>query len=186
MTDYEPIRLSREVNGLQIPAGTPVVLEEGTEVRITQSLGGTYTVTTDIGLIRIAGKDADALGKDPTENAEIDTTPKDEAKTKEEVEVQVWEQLRTVYDPEIPVDVVELGLVYDCKVVPLSEGSHKVSVTMTLTAPGCGMGDVLRLDAETKIGSLSAVSITEVNLVVDPPWNPALMSDAARLQLGMF
>ena len=189
-----PIRLSRECPAILIPSGTKLLLEEGTEVVIHQSLGGTYTVATDEGqLVRILGKDADALGL-PVET----TPPAEPAKTVDpgpstasgppDTEKMIWDQLRSVYDPEIPVNVVELGLIYEMKVVPPKEegAGKRVEVTMTLTAPGCGMGDVLKADAEMKIQGVPGVEEVDVKMVVDPPWTPARMSEAARLQLGMF
>jgi probable FeS assembly SUF system protein SufT len=176
--------LTRACEAIQIPSGERMLLEAGTGVRITQSLGGTYTVITDEGyLARIAGKDAGALGLERVAStAEEAEAPLDAS----ELEQRVWDELRTVYDPEIPVNVVDLGLVYLCQVTPLPEGGYSVKVNMTLTAPGCGMGDVLRLDAQNKIRSLQGVKDMQVEIVVDPPWDRSLMSEAAKLQLGMF
>lgn len=180
------IKVHRDVDAVEIPAGTKIALEKDSEVWITQSLGGTYTVRTNLGfLVRIDGKDADALGLEVTAG-DVESDPDAPPKNKEEAEKRVWAELANVYDPEIPVNVVELGLVYECKAHPLSDTTYKASVTMTLTAPGCGMGDVLRHDAETRIAALPGVTVAEVNMVVDPPWNPSLMSEAARLQLGMM
>jgi probable FeS assembly SUF system protein SufT len=193
MSESGTIKLKRDCEAVQIPAGTRTVLPAGSEVFITQSLGGTYTVSTYLGLARIAGKDADALGLENagtpggTASDAAGPGPAPAAAASEaEVEKAVWDQLRTVYDPEIPVNIVDLGLVYLCRLTPNAEGGFKVEVTMTLTAPGCGMGDILRNDAHAKIAALSGVKETEVKLVVEPPWSPALMSEAARLQLGMF
>ncbi len=176
--------LTRACEAIQIPSGERMLLEAGTGVRITQSLGGTYTVMTDEGyLARIAGKDADALGLEPTAaSPEEAAAPLDSS----ELEQRVWHQLRTVYDPEIPVNVVDLGLVYLCQVTSLPEGGHGVKVNMALTAPGCGMGDVLRLDAQNKIRGLPGVKDVQVEIVMDPPWDRSRMSEAAKLQLGMF
>jgi probable FeS assembly SUF system protein SufT len=189
-----PIRLSRECPAILIPSGTKMLLEEGTQVVIHQSLGGTYTVATDEGqLVRILGKDADALGlpvESPpaAEPAKTGDPAPPTASGPPDTEKMIWDQLRTVYDPEIPVNVVELGLIYEMKVVePKEEGAGKrVEVVMTLTAPGCGMGDVLKADAEMKIQGVPGVEEVDVKMVVDPPWTPARMSEAARLQLGMF
>jgi probable FeS assembly SUF system protein SufT len=176
--------LTRACEAIQIPSGEPMLLAAGTGVRITQSLGGTYTVMTDEGyLARIAGKDADALG---LESAVFQTQEDAAPLEGPELEQRVWEQLRTVFDPEIPVNVVDLGLVYLCELTPLAEGGHSVKVNMTLTAPGCGMGDVLRLDAQNKIRNLPGVKDVQVEIVVDPPWERSRMSEAAKLQLGMF
>jgi probable FeS assembly SUF system protein SufT len=186
MTSNDPIKISRDIEAVEIPAGTRMTLEKDSEVWITQSLGGSYTVRTNLGfLARISGNDADALGLEKTADEEANKADKAPA-TKEDVEKRIWEELANVYDPEIPVNVVDLGLIYECKVHPLSEGTYKVAITMTLTAPGCGMGDVLRQDAETRIAGLPGVTVSEVNMVIDPPWNPSLMSEAARLQLGMM
>jgi probable FeS assembly SUF system protein SufT len=158
-------------------------LKAGTNVLITQALGGSYTVTTPEGyMVRIADRDADALGKEVTKAPERPAgAPVDAAA----IEEMVWDQLRTCYDPEIPANIVDLGLVYGCRVVPNGEG-HVVEVTMTLTAPGCGMGDILKADVERKVMTIPGVTQANVEVVVEPPWNPGMMSEAARLQLGMF
>ncbi len=175
--------LRRPCEVVQIPSGERMTLPAGTPVRITQSLGGMYTVVTEDGyMVRIDGKDADALGKEATAATQAETPA---AATAEELEKQVWEQLKTIYDPEIPVNVVELGLVYVCQVTPV-EGGFAVTVQMSLTAPGCGMGDVLRLDAQSKIRKLAGVKDVQVEIVMDPPWDRSRMSEAAKLQLGMF
>ena len=192
-TPHEPIRLSRECAAVLVPSGAKVMLEEGTEVVIHQSLGGTYTVVTDEGqMARISVRDADAMGL-PVEPAPgTETAAGGDASAPAsgppDTEKMIWDQLRTVYDPEIPVNVVELGLVYEMKVLPPKEegAGNRVEVTMTLTAPGCGMGDVLKADAEMKIQGVPGVEEVEVKMVVEPPWTPARMSEAARLQLGMF
>jgi len=184
MNTKEVITLRRDCEAIMIPSGEPLMLPAGMKVRITQSLGGTYTVTTDHGyMVRIAAKDVDALGLEVTESEAAETSaPVDP----NELEKIIWEQMRTVYDPEIPVNVVDLGLVYSCKVMPLPEGGNKAEVTMTLTAPGCGMGGVLKMDAESKIRSLPGIKEVDVQVVVDPPWNPGMMSEAAKLELGML
>ena len=186
---YEPITLSRDCPAIQIPSGDPITLPGGTRVRVTQAQGGTYTVMTTQGyLARIAEKDADALGE---ELAPAPAAPVTEPETSTplegpELKQRVWEQLKTIYDPEIPVNVVELGLVYLCQITPLPEGGSKVKVQMTLTAPGCGMGDVLRRDADQKIRSIPGAKDVDVEIVLDPPWDQSRMSEAARLQLGFF
>lgn len=184
MNTKDIITLSRDCEAILIPSGEKFMLPAGTRVRITQSLGGTYTVTTDHGyMVRIASKDVDALGLEvATSESAQDLAPADPA----ELEKMIWEQMRTVYDPEIPVNVVDLGLVYSCKVTPLPAGGNKAEVTMTLTAPGCGMGGVLQMDAESKIRSLPGINEVDVQVVVDPPWNPSMMSEAAKLELGML
>ena len=177
----EPIKLSRDCEAIQIPGGTKIQLPKGLQVRIAQSLGGNYTVTTDEGyIVQIAGKDADAIGKElPKTQAESHDAPLDQL---------VLEQLKTCYDPEIPINIVDLGLVYECKVAPLSnpEGGNRVDVKMTLTAPGCGMGEVLKRDAQTKIERLPGVKEVSVELVWEPAWDQSRMSDAAKLKLGLM
>jgi probable FeS assembly SUF system protein SufT len=187
---FEPITLTRACDAVQIPSGEPLTLPAGTRVRVTQSLGGTYTVMTTQGyMARIAGKDADALGEEshvaesPTA---IDQTAEGPPLEGAELEKKVWDQLRTIYDPEIPVNVVDLGLVYLCQVTPEPEGGSKIKVQMTLTAPGCGMGDVLRRDAAHKIRNIPGVKDVDVEIVLDPPWDRSRMSEAAALQLGLF
>jgi len=184
----EMVTTTRTVEAVEIPYGTKVMLPQGTEVRITQSLGGTYTVMTEDGyMVRVADKDADALGKTPgAQTAPVPAAESSGPITREDLEKRVWGELETVFDPEIPVNVVELGLVYECAVTPLGENSYKVDVKMTLTAPGCGMGDVLKEEAEQKIAALPCVKEVWVEMVVDPPWDPSRMSDAARLQLNML
>jgi probable FeS assembly SUF system protein SufT len=182
----EPIKLSRDLEAVGIPSGEKMALPAGTEVRVMQSLGGTYTLMTDLGyMVRIDGKDADAIGQEVARPSSQPGSPA-VAGGPAEVERLVWDQLRTVYDPEIPVNVVELGLIYSCKVTPLPGGGNKVDVVMTLTAPGCGMGDVLREDAKSKILSVPGVKEASVEMVIEPPWNPDMMSEAAKLELGMM
>ncbi len=184
METNEPIILSRDCEAIQIPSGQKVSLSAGTRVRVTQALGGSYTVTTDQGyLVRIANKDADAIGREAeASQAERLTAPAGPV----DLEKLVWDQLKTCFDPEIPVNIVDLGLVYHCQVTHLPEGGNKVDVKFTLTAPGCGMGQVLKDDMESKILSLSGVKEVGVEVVLDPPWDQSMMSDAAKLQLGMI
>jgi probable FeS assembly SUF system protein SufT len=182
---HEPITLARDCEAIQIPSGTKMVLPAGTIVMITQSLGDTYTVTTDHGyMVRIAGKDADAMGLERSESAAAGAAPAPQSR--EELEKLVWEQLRTCYDPEIPVNIVELGLVYECKLTELPEGAYRVEIKLTLTAPGCGMGGVLAADAESKIRALPGIREANVEIVFEPAWNPSMMTEAARLELGML
>src|SRR5207237_10140959 len=170
------IVLARDSQATQIPSGAKVTLPGGTRVTITQSLGGQFTVTTDEGgLFRIAGEDADALGERATTATPMILGPFEEE--------QVWEQLRTVFDPEIPVNLVDLGLIYRCQAVPLPDGGQRVEITMSMTAPGCGMGDVLKEDVRRKVQSVPGVGDVEVEVVWEPPWDASRMSDAARLQL---
>ena len=184
MKTNEPIILSRDCEAIQIPSGQKVKLPAGSRVTVTQSLGGSYTVTTDQGyLVRIANKDADAIGEEAeASQAERLTAAAGPA----DLEKLVWDQLKTCFDPEIPVNIVDLGLVYHCQVTPLPDGGNKVDVKFTLTAPGCGMGQVLKGDMESKILSLSGVKDVDVEVVFDPPWDPSKMSDAAKLQLGFM
>jgi probable FeS assembly SUF system protein SufT len=173
------IVLARDCPATQIPSGTPAVLPKGMQVAITQSLGGQFTVTTDQGgLYRIAAEDADALGERAPAAAQ---PPANEGPFEEE---QVWEQLKTVFDPEIPVNLVDLGLIYRCEAVPLPDGGYRVEIAMSMTAPGCGMGDVLKEDVRRKIQSVPGVREVQVDVVWDPPWDASRMSDAAKLQLG--
>jgi probable FeS assembly SUF system protein SufT len=183
MVVNEAIILGRDCEAIKIPSGVKLTLSAGTQVRITQALGGTYTVTTETGLlVQIAGKDADAIGQ------EIVPSPTGSAggMAEEPIEKLVWNQLKTCFDPEISVNIVDLGLVYHCGVTPLAEGGNKVEVRFTLTAPGCGMGDVLRRDIESKLRSVPGVIETNIQVVFDPPWNASLMSEAAKLQLGLL
>ncbi|HEU5249676.1 MAG TPA: putative Fe-S cluster assembly protein SufT [Thermoanaerobaculia bacterium] len=172
---------TREVTASEIPAGTKFTIPAGTPLSITQSLGGSFTVMMPMGyLARIDGKDADAIGEEPPE--ELDEA----AAAGRSVEDLAWDQLRTCYDPEIPVNIVDLGLVYSCKVTPLPEGGNRVDVKFTLTAPGCGMGDVLRDDIRQKLLTIPGVKDADVQVLFDPPWSMNMMSDAAKLQLGMM
>lgn len=177
----EPVTLIRDVKAIIIPAGESITLREGTEGFITQALGGSFTIYVEGNLFRISGGDADALGKDPVPPPAVPDNATDE-----DIEAVIWDQLGTCYDPEIPVDIVNLGLVYRCTVMPLGNGQRSVSVDMTLTAPGCGMGDVLVQDAREKIAVIPTVSDVTVELVFDPPWNVGMMSEEARLQTGMM
>jgi probable FeS assembly SUF system protein SufT len=184
MREHEPITITRDCEAIQIPNGTKMVLPAGTAVYITQSLGDTYTVTTDHGyMVRIAGKDADAIGLEKTAAA---PAVAEGPQAPEDLEKLVWDQLRTCYDPEIPVNIVDLGLVYQCSVVPAEGGGYRAEVKITLTAPGCGMGGVLAADAQAKIGALPGIKDANIEVVFEPQWNPSMMSEAARLELGMM
>ncbi|MDJ0750951.1 MAG: putative Fe-S cluster assembly protein SufT [Woeseiaceae bacterium] len=177
----EPVTLIRDVSAIIIPVGESVTLREGTEGFITQALGGSFTIYVEGNLFRISGADADALGKEPVPPPAIPNNATDK-----DIENVIWEQLKTCYDPEIPVDIVNLGLVYRCELRPLGNGERSVEVDMTLTAPGCGMGDVLVQDAREKIAVVPTVAEVRVELVFDPPWNVGMMSDEARLQTGLM
>ncbi|ALJ56863.1 hypothetical protein AMD24_00698 [Candidatus Xiphinematobacter sp. Idaho Grape] len=178
MNSSQETQLLRDCDAIQIPSGNPLVLPQGTSVIITQMLGGTFTVATNAGLVRIEERDADALG---WEKANLETEMVEGGPTEE----AVWNQLRTVFDPEIPVNIVDLGLVYDCQVI--SKGAEKIQVLvkMTLTAPGCGMGPAIAADAKTKILAINGVEDAEVELVWDPPWNQGMISEAGRMKLGL-
>ena len=177
----EPFTLSRDVKAIIIPAGEQLTLREGTNGFITQALGGSFTVYVEGNLFRISGVDADALGKDPVPPPAVP-----ENATDQDIEAVIWKQLKTCYDPEIPVDIVELGLIYRCEVAPLGNGDRSVSIDMTLTAPGCGMGPILVEDVRSKISLIPTIAQVDVELVFDPPWNHMMMSEAARLETGMF
>ncbi len=182
--ERETVILSRDVNVVMIPDGNHGTLSKGKEVTIHQSLGTNYTVVTEHGhMVRIAGSDADALGKDPHKLHTLVSETDARA-----VEKNCWEVMKTVYDPEIPVNIVDLGLVYNCHVTPVDETGelNDVRVMMTLTAPGCGMGPVLQGDVEKSIRALPGVNSVNVELVLDPPWSREMMSESAQVQLGLF
>ena len=182
MEERESFYLTRDVNIVTIPDGTPGTLGKGSHVTIHQSLGNNYTVITEYGhMVRIDGADADALGKEQHQLHTLvsETSP-------EAVEKNCWEVMKTVYDPEIPVNIVDLGLVYECKVEPLEEGKNAVHIMMTLTAPGCGMGPVIQGDVEKCVRALPGVANVDVEVVLDPPWSREMMSEVAQLQLGLF
>lgn len=179
----EPVRFERDCSAVMVPQGEAVTLPAGSMGYITQALGGSYTVFVEGNLFRVAGRDADAIGKEPPEQIELPQGASDS-----DVETLVWKQLRTCFDPEIPINVVDLGLVYEAEVVahPEQPGQRRVDVRMTLTAPGCGMGDVLVDDVRSKLELIPTVAEADVELVFDPPWTRAMMSEAARLETGMF
>jgi probable FeS assembly SUF system protein SufT len=183
MNMREEVVVSRNVEAIMIPSGERVLVPEGARATITQSLGGSYTIITDRGLmVRISGKEVEAIGKTP-EN--LPQSEEAAPATKEELEQAVWDQLKTCYDPEIPVNIVDLGLVYLCELED-NEGMTAVKIKMTLTAPGCGMGPVLAHDVKTKIETLPGVKNAEVEVVFDPVWDRSMMSEAAKLQLGLY
>jgi len=177
----EPVVIYRDVRAVSVPAGAETTLKAGQAGYITQALGGSFTVYLEGNLFRIAGEDADALGKEAIKPLELPPNATDD-----DVREAVWDQLKTCYDPEIPINIVDLGLVYECEVRAGGDGTRTVDVKMTLTAPGCGMGDILLDDAKDKLERIPTVREVKVELVFDPPWNPAMMSEAARLQTGMF
>ncbi len=177
----EPFSLSRDVSAIIIPVGEQLTLRAGTDGFITQALGGSFTVYVEGNLFRVSGSDADALGKEPVPPPKVPDNATDA-----DIETVIWEQLKTCYDPEIPVDIVNLGLIYRCDVESLPDGQRSVSVDMTLTAPGCGMGDVLVQDAREKIAIIPSIADASVELVFDPPWNVGMMTEEARLQTGLM
>ena len=181
----ESTTLTRDVEASIVPVGTKVTLHAGETAHITQSLGGAYTVIVNGNMFRIASNDADALGKTVEQKpATAGHTPR----TLEGVEKESWAQMKTCYDPEIPVNIVDLGLIYDCHVEPLAGAADrfKVDVKMTLTAPGCGMGPVLQQDVSNKLLMIEEVDEANVELVWDPQWNQGMMTEAAKLQLGLL
>ena len=182
MNSNEAKTLTRDVEAAVVPVGTKVTLQKGGLAYIMQSLGGSYTVVVNGNMFRIDGKDADALG--------LDVHPKPATAaggpvTQDELEKQVWDALKTCYDPEIPVNIVDLGLIYDCHLTSVGENSFKADVKMTLTAPGCGMGPALAQDVQNKLMSMEPIDEANVELVWDPPWNQSMMTEAAKLQLGL-
>lgn len=179
--ENEPFVVHREVRAISVPAGVEVKLRPGQAGYITQALGGSFTVYVEGNLFRVAGEDADAIGKEVVKPPELPPNA-----TTDDVRSLVWQQLRTCYDPEIPINIVDLGLVYECEVSEADDGTRSVSIKMTLTAPGCGMGEVLVEDVKDKVERIPTVRQALVELVFDPPWNQSMMSEAARLQTGMF
>jgi len=180
------IELKRQVEAIQIPSGDTIVLPPGLKVIITQSLGGTYTVVTSQGLARISSKDADALGLDqPAAAVRKSDAYGDTPLAGAELDSALWEQLKNVYDPEIPVNIVDLGLVYDMATEPHTEGGVTVTVKMTLTAPGCGMGPTIAADAQSRLMTIPGVDDARVDLVWDPPWNQDMISLEGKMKLGM-
>ena len=177
----EPIKFERDCDVVLVPQGDNVSLPAGTVGYITQALGGSFTVFVEGNLFRVAGENADAIGKTAPKPLELADTEDDEA-----VEKLVWQQLRTCFDPEIPINVVELGLIYDCQIERLPDGQRKAAIQMTLTAPACGMGDVLVDDVRTKVERVPTIVEADVDLVFDPPWGRHMMSEAAQLETGML
>ena len=182
MSSSEPVTLTRDVEAAMIPVGDRVTLKQGEQAYVTQTLGGSYTVIVNGNMFRIEGNDADALGFEPAAKPVSTGAPV----TQEHLEKEIWNQLRSCYDPEIPVNIVDLGLIYDCHITPLPGGSHRVEVKMTLTAPGCGMGPMLAQDVQNKVLGLEGVDDVAVELVWDPPWNQGMMTEQAKLQLGLL
>lgn len=177
----EPVSFSRDCAAVLVPQGERVTLPAGSVGYITQALGGSFTVFVEGNLFRIAGEDADALGKEPPEAIALAEDAGDD-----EVEALVWSQLRTCFDPEIPVNIVELGLVYSVELGRREDGARRVEIRMTLTAPACGMGDILVDDVRSKVERIPTIAEADVELVFDPPWNQTMMSEAAKLETGML
>jgi probable FeS assembly SUF system protein SufT len=184
MYENTEFTLARDVEAILIPSGTKTTIPAGTPGVITQALGGSYTVATYQGLARVAEKDADALGLEmlSSTNGAEKSVPSGGGDVDEKM---VWDQLKQCFDPEIPVNIVDLGLVYDCQLTKRPEGGTKVDVKMTLTAPGCGMGPAIAHDAQSKILTIDGVDEADVQLVWDPPWNQSMISEAGRMKLGM-
>jgi probable FeS assembly SUF system protein SufT len=182
MHENTEFTLSRDIEAIQIPSGYKLTIPSGTPGVITQALGGSYTIATNHGLSRVAEKDLDALG---LQKPETETTDKAATSNGEVSEEAVWAQLKQCFDPEIPVNIVDLGLVYDCRLSKKDDGGTKVEVKMTLTAPGCGMGPAIAHDAQSKILSIDGIDEADVQLVWDPPWNQSMISEAGRMKLGM-
>lgn len=174
------IDLTRDCEATMVPSGAKVTLQKGNQVMITQALGGSYTVIINGNMARIEGKDGDAIGMQAVEmkKGEKIDGPVDEK--------LIWDQMRTCYDPEIPVNIVDLGLVYTCQVEPIPEGGNRANIKMTLTAPGCGMGSSIAADVENKVRTVPGVTDAKVELVWEPQWNQSMMSEAAKLQLGLL
>jgi probable FeS assembly SUF system protein SufT len=178
MFKQDTIEVTRDCDAMLIPSGVQITIQKGSLVMITQALGTAYTVYVNGNLVRVAGKDGDALGMVILEEPNVNDMPGT-------TEDKIWELLKTCFDPEIPVNIVDLGLVYECKIAGDVQ-SQAVEIKMTLTAPGCGMGPVLVADIEQKIRGLKEVVDVKVDLVFDPPWNRSMMTDVAKLQLGML
>lgn len=184
MAQSDVIPLQRETRAIMIPDGLEMTLPAGTPVRITQALGGSFTVASSRGnLFRIAPADADALGDAARQAAEEEA---EAGAGGGDLEERVWDALRKVYDPEIPVNVADLGLIYSLEIDGAAGGAARVKILMTLTAPGCGMGPVIANDVKERVEALPDVGAADVEIVFDPPWNQNMMSDAAKLEVGLL
>jgi probable FeS assembly SUF system protein SufT len=178
----EPITLKRDCDAIEIPSGNRATIAAGSVVRIMQSLGTSYTVTSERGyMYRVDARDSEALGLSQLPTPQAQAGGPDQPAFTEKL---VWDQLKTVFDPEIPVNIVDLGLVYSCEITSVDPTGKKIDIKMAMTAPGCGMGNVLKMDVESKLSRLPEVKEVKVEVVFDPPWNPGRMSEAAKLQLG--
>ncbi len=180
MYERESVTLNRDCPAVRIPTGEKLLVPEGTEVTIAQALGGSFTVFIGGNLVRIAGQNADALGLEPIPLPQLPENASDE-----DIENLIWEQMKTCYDPEIPINIVDLGLIYECQMRNADDGKQ-IHIKMTLTAPGCGMGEILADDVKSKIELVPAVTSVDVELVFDPPWNQMMMTDEARLKTGLY
>lgn len=183
MQDRETVILQRTCKALFVPLGIQVNAKEGTEVTILQQLGGSFTVLLDGQMARIEAADSDALGKEPLK---LPAESHDGAFDRDTVEHYVWEHMRTCYDPEIPVNIVDLGLIYGCELRQVKPDKFNVEVQMTVTAPGCGMGDVIAEDVQWKLEAIPGVTKARVELVLDPPWSMEMMTEEARMEMGMY
>ena len=180
----EPITLTRDVEGTVVPVGTKVTLQKGELAHVTQSLGGSYTIVVNGNMFRLADKDVDALG---IEVAAKPASPTGQRRTHEELEKEMWSKLKTCFDPEIPVNIVDLGLIYHCELTPIAEtSSYRANLKMTLTAAGCGMGPAMSSDVQTKLLALDEITEAICEVVFEPTWNQSMMSEAAKLQLGLM
>ena len=178
---HAPVKFERACSVVLVPEGETVELPAGTTGYLTQSLGGSFTVYVDGRLFRLDGEDADAIGKEPPPRPQLP-----ENATDEDLEALIWHQLKTCYDPEIPINIVDLGLIYSCDIEKRDDGLRDIHIEMTLTAPGCGMGDFLVDDVRSRLKLIPTIDTVDVELVFDPPWNQSMMSEAARLDTGMF
>lgn len=178
---YAPVRFERNCEVVIVPEGESVEMPAGTVGYLTQSLGGSFTVYVEGRLFRVAGDDADAIGREIPPRPALPDDASDA-----DVEALVWRQLKTVYDPEIPINIVDLGLIYNCEIKPAEGGQRDISIAMSLTAPGCGMGDILVDDVRSQLKMIPTARNVEVELTFDPPWDHSMMSEAARLETGMF
>jgi len=178
--ENEPVVIQRDVEAVMVPGGQPITLKLGLAGYITQAVGGSFTLYVEGNLYRLAGDQADAIGKEVVRPPQLPPNS-----TEADVRELAWQQMRSCFDPEIPINIVDLGLVYECEVAPAANQTRDIRVTMTLTAPGCGMGDVLVQDVKEKLESIPTVGRVDVSLTFDPPWSQSMMSEAARLQTGM-
>jgi probable FeS assembly SUF system protein SufT len=180
-TQNEPVTFARDCSAVVIPAGQTVTIPAGSTGLLTQALGGSFTVYVDGNLLRISGQDADAIGKRAVEEPAVPANANEA-----QIEALIWQQLRTCYDPEIPINIVDLGLIYQCELESEAPQRWSARIVMTLTAPGCGMGEILVQDVREKVAAIPAIDHVDVDLVFDPPWNQAMMSEEARLEAGIW